>query len=296
MAGNTNKIEQAKQIKKDRRKQFIKTFFSGKQVYVGVVILIIMVAGAILAPLVSPYDPNKQELMNALAKPSAEHWFGTDDLGRDILSRIIYGSRISMIVGLVSTAIAGICGMAVGLAAGYLGGKADAVIMRIMDAMMSIPVVILALVIGSILGKGLFNICLCLGIVMIPAYARTTRGQVLQVKQLDYVIAGKLNGATALKNAVKHVMPNCLAPNLVLMTMNLGTAILTEASLSFLGMGINPPTATWGAMVSGGYKYLATEPWIAIIPGIFVLLTVWAFNICGDAVRDALDPRLSRRG
>lgn len=294
MAEISAKKEQLKQIKKDRRKQFLKTFFAGKQVYVGTVILIIVVLGAICAPLISPYNPNEQNLMNALAKPGTEHWFGTDDLGRDIFSRIIYGSRISMIVALVSTAIAGICGMVIGLIAGYFGGKIDAIIMRIMDAMMSVPVVILALVIGSILGKGLFNICLCIGIVMIPAYARTTRGQVLQVKQLDYVIAGKLGGAKAMKNAFKHVLPNCLAPNLVLMTMNMGSAILTEASLSFLGMGINPPTATWGAMVSGGYRYLSTEPWIAIIPGLFVLITVWAFNICGDAVRDALDPKLSK--
>ena len=294
MTETNAKKEQLKQIKKDRRKQFLKTFFSGKQVYVGTVILIVVVLGAICAPLISPYNPNEQNLMNALAKPGAEHWFGTDDLGRDIFSRIIYGSRISMVVALVSTAIAGVCGMIIGLIAGYFGGKIDAIIMRIMDAMMSIPVVILALVIGSILGKGLFNICLCIGIDMIPAYARTTRGQVLQVKQLDYVIAGKLGGAKAMKNAFKHVLPNCLAPNLVLMTMNMGSAILTEASLSFLGMGINPPTATWGAMVSGGYRYLSTEPWIAIIPGLFVLITVWAFNICGDAVRDALDPKLSK--
>lgn len=294
MTETNAKKEQLKQIKKDRRKQFLKTFFSGKQVYVGTAILIIVVLGAICAPLISPYDPNEQNLMNALAKPGAEHWFGTDDLGRDIFSRIIYGSRISMVVALVSTAIAGVCGMIIGLIAGYFGGKIDAIIMRIMDAMMSIPVVILALVIGSILGKGLFNICLCIGIVMIPAYARTTRGQVLQVKQLDYVIAGKLGGAKAMKNAFKHVLPNCLAPNLVLMTMNMGSAILTEASLSFLGMGINPPTATWGAMVSAGHRYLSTEPWIAIIPGLFVLITVWAFNICGDAVRDALDPKLSK--
>ena len=160
MAETSAKKEQLKQIKKDRRKQFLKTFFSGKQVYVGTIILIVVVLGAICAPLISPYDPNEQNLMNALAKPGTEHWFGTDDLGRDIFSRIIYGSRISMIVALVSTAIAGVCGMIIGLIAGYFGGKIDAIIMRIMDAMMSIPVVILALVIGSILGKGLFNICL----------------------------------------------------------------------------------------------------------------------------------------
>ena len=165
-------------------------------------------------------------------------------------------------------------------------------IMRVMDAMMSIPVVILALFIGSILGKGLGNIMLCIGIVMMPGYARMTRGQVLSVKQLDYVTAGKISGATRMKNAVKHILPNCIAPNLVLATMNLGTAILTEAGLSYLGMGINPPTASWGAMVSDGYRYLQDTPHIALIPGIFIILTVWAFNVCGDALRDATDPRL----
>ena len=164
--------------------------------------------------------------------------------------------------------------------------------MRVMDAMMSIPVVILALFIGSILGKGLGNIMLCIGIVMMPGYARMTRGQVLSVKQLDYVTAGKISGATRMKNAVKHILPNCIAPNLVLATMNLGTAILTEAGLSYLGMGINPPTASWGAMVSDGYRSLQDTPHIALIPGIFIILTVWAFNVCGDALRDATDPRL----
>ena len=223
---------------------------------------------------------------------SGAHFFGTDALGRDLLSRIIYGARASLSVGLVSTLIAGSVGIALGLMAGYLGKWIDAVIMRVMDAMMSIPVVILALFIGSILGKGLGNIMLCIGIVMMPGYARMTRGQVLSVKQLDYVTAGKISGATRMKNAVKHILPNCIAPNLVLATMNLGTAILTEAGLSYLGMGINPPTASWGAMVSDGYRYLQEYPHIAIIPGIFIILTVWAFNVCGDALRDATDPRL----
>lgn len=276
----------------ERRKQFLDTFFSTTPVRIGFGIITVMVFCAIFAPLAAPYDPYAQDLTNMLKGMSGTHLFGTDALGRDLLSRIIYGARASLSVGLVSTLIAGSIGISLGLIAGYLGKWVDAVIMRVMDAMMSIPVVILALFIGSILGKGLGNIMLCIGIVMMPGYARMTRGQVLSVKQLDYVTAGKISGATRMKNAVKHILPNCIAPNLVLATMNLGTAILTEAGLSYLGMGINPPTASWGAMVSDGYRYLQDTPHIALIPGIFIILTVWAFNVCGDALRDATDPRL----
>ena len=274
----------------ERRKQFLDTFFATTPVGFG--IITVMVFCAVFAPLAAPYDPYAQDLTNMLKGMSGTHIFGTDALGRDLLSRIIYGARASLSVGLVSTLIAGSIGISLGLIAGYLGKWVDAVIMRVMDAMMSIPVVILALFIGSILGKGLGNIMLCIGIVMMPGYARMTRGQVLSVKQLDYVTAGKISGATRMKNAVKHILPNCIAPNLVLATMNLGTAILTEAGLSYLGMGINPPTASWGAMVSDGYRYLQDTPHIALIPGIFIILTVWAFNVCGDALRDATDPRL----
>ncbi len=276
----------------ERRKQFLDTFLATIPVRIGFGIIAVMIVCAVFAPLVAPYDPYTQDLTNMLQGMSGAHFFGTDALGRDLLSRIIYGARASLSVGLVSTLIAGSVGIALGLMAGYLGKWIDAVIMRVMDAMMSIPVVILALFIGSILGKGLGNIMLCIGIVMMPGYARMTRGQVLSVKQLDYVTAGKISGATRMKNAVKHILPNCIAPNLVLATMNLGTAILTEAGLSYLGMGINPPTASWGAMVSDGYRYLQEYPHIAIIPGIFIILTVWAFNVCGDALRDATDPRL----
>ena len=276
----------------ERRKQFLDTFFSTTPVRIGFGIITVMVFCAIFAPLAAPYDPYAQDLTNMLKGMSGTHLFGTDALGRDLLSRIIYGARASLSVGLVSTLIAGSIGISLGLIAGYLGKWVDAVIMRVMDAMMSIPVVILALFIGSILGKGLGNIMLCIGIVMMPGYARMTRGQVLSVKQLDYVTAGKISGATRMKNAVKHILPNCIAPNLVLATMNLGTAILTEAGLSYLGMGINPPTASWGAMVSDGYRYRQDTPHIALIPGIFIILTVWAFNVCGDALRDATDPRL----
>lgn len=276
----------------ERREQFMKTFFHSAPVKIGFAIISLIALAAIFAPVIAPYGYNDQDLLNTLKAPSASHLMGTDALGRDLFTRILFGARASLSVGLVSTIIAGSLGMALGLIAGYSGKAVDSVIMRIMDAMMSIPVVILALFLGSILGKGLGNIMLCIGIVMMPGYARMTRGQVLTVKQLDYVIAGKIGGATSKKNALKHILPNCLAPNLVLATMNLGGAIMTEAGLSFLGMGINPPTPSWGAMVSDGYKYLAQYPHVAIIPGIFIILTVWSFNVCGDALRDATDPRL----
>ena len=281
-----------KKLTIERREQFIKAFFERKTVRLGFIIIIVMVFLALFAPLVAPYDPSETDLLNTLKGPSLSHPFGTDALGRDLLSRIIYGARASLSVGLVSTIIAGGIGIAFGLISGYLGKWVDAVIMRIMDAMMSIPVVILALFLGSIMGKGLGNIMLCIGIVMMPGYARMTRGQVLAVKELDYVTAGEISGSTRIKNAIHHILPNVLAPNLVLATMNLGTAIMTESGLSYLGMGINPPTPSWGAMVSDGYAYLASYPHIAIIPGIFIIITVWSFNVCGDALRDATDPRL----
>ena len=256
------------------------------------IVLLIMILAAIFAPIIAPYDPYKQDLKNMVQGMSAKHWLGTDAMGRDVLSRIIYGGRVSFIVGMVSVLIAGGIGMMLGLIAGMVGGIVDAVIMRIMDAMMSIPMIILALFLGSIFGKGLGNICLAIGIAMIPSYARITRGSVLTVKQMDYITAGTLCGASSVKNAIVHIFPNCLSANLVMMTANLGNAILNEAALSFLGMGINPPTASWGQMVNDGYKYMSQDPVIAIAPGLFIMIVVLCFNIIGDALRDAMDPKL----
>ena len=188
----------------ERREQFLKEFFSRKPVWVGFAIIVVMVICAVFAPLIAPYDPYEQDLLNALKAPGGGHLFGTDALGRDLLSRIIYGSRASLSVGLVSTALAGSCGIMLGIISGYLGKWTDSVIMRIMDAMMSIPIIILAMFLGGVLGKGLGNIMLCIGIVMIPGYARLTRGQVLSLKELDFVTAGKIGGATRFKNAVKQ--------------------------------------------------------------------------------------------
>jgi ABC-type dipeptide/oligopeptide/nickel transport systems, permease components len=270
----------------------LRVMTSRKVVVVGLAVLGLAFAVAIFAPLLAPYGPNDQSLMQSLKGPSAAHWLGTDRLGRDVLSRIIYGTRVSILIGFVSVAIAGSIGMLIGLVAGVFGGWIDAVLMRLMDVMMSIPMIILALFIGSALGRGLGNVMLSVGIALIPAYARLTRGQAKSIRQLDYVTASVVSGTTRMKTVFLHVLPNALSPNIVLMTMNLGTAILVEAGLSFLGLGIAPPTASLGAMVSDGYLQLNNLPLLSIAPGLAIMLIVLAFNIVGDALRDALDPRL----
>lgn len=278
--------------KKMKNSRVMKVLFARKSVVACLIILAVMILSAILAPLVTPYDPYKQDLRNMLQGMSLAHLLGTDSMGRDLLTRIIFGGRVSFTVGLVSVLIAGGIGMILGLIAGMAGGFIDAVIMRVMDAMMSVPMIIMALFLGSIFGKGLGNICLAIGISMIPSYARVTRGQVLTVREMDYITAGTLCGASKTKNTIVHIFPNCISANIVLMTMNLGNAILNEAALSFLGMGINPPTASWGSMVNDGYKYMSSNPVIAIAPGIFIMVVVLCFNMVGDALRDAMDPKL----
>ena len=285
-----NTKQKTKNIKKIKR--FFRVLFARKAIIVCTGILIIMAFSAVFAPLVAPFDPYRQDLSNSLQPMSVRHIFGTDALGRDVFSRIVFGTRVSFSVGIVAVAIAGTLGMVFGLIAGVVGGVADSVIMRIMDAMMSVPLIILAVFLGSILGKGLGNVMLAVGISMMPNYARLTRGQVLTIRESDYVVAGTICGASTFRNAIKHIIPNCVSPIIVLMTMNLGNAILAEANLSFLGLGINPPMASWGGMVADGNTFLSMRPVICIAPGVFVLLIVLCFNMVGDAVRDALDPRL----
>ena len=280
-----------KKLKAVKNSRIVKVLFARKSVVFCLIVLAVLILSASFAPLVTVYDPYKQDLKAMLQGMSLAHPLGTDSMGRDLLTRIIFGGRVSFIVGLVSVLIAGSIGMILGLVAGMAGGLVDALIMRVMDAMISIPMIIMALFLGSIFGKGLGNICLAIGISMIPSYARVTRGQVLTVREMDYITAGTLCGASKFINTIKHILPNCISSNIVLMTMNLGNAILNEAALSFLGMGINPPTASWGSMVNDGYKYMSSNPVIAIAPGLFIMIVVLCFNMVGDALRDAMDPK-----
>jgi len=273
-------------------KRFVRVFFGRKVVIFGTVVILLFLLTAAFAPLIAPYDPYAQNLGKALESPSREHMLGTDPLGRDELSRIIYGTRISLAVGIISVGIAAIIGMALGLFAGYFGKITNTVIMRFIDAMMAIPPIMLALAIAAALGGGLWNVIISLGVALIPTQARLMRGQVLSVKQADYVTAGEVIGASDLRIMTLHIVPNCLPPLIVLITLNLGVAILSEASLSFLGVGIKPPAAAWGAMVNDGYRYLLSNPVLSFAPGFCVMLIVIAFNLVGDGLRDALDPRL----
>ena len=273
-------------------KRFSRVFFARRIVIFGLVVITILVFTAIFAPLLAPYDPYKQNLNNILAKPNGEHLLGTDTLGRDTLSRIIYGTRTSLMVGIVAIFMAASIGIILGLTAGYMGGATNTVIMRLIDAMMTFPMILLALTIAALLGVGLKNIIIALGFSLIPPYARVMCGQALAIKQNDYVMAGRAMGAKSSRVMLRHVAPNCFPPLIVLMTMMMGSAILAEAGLSFLGVGIRPPGAAWGAMVSEGYRYLLTTPVLSFAPGVAIMLVVFAFNMVGDGLRDALDPRL----
>jgi len=273
-------------------RRFFRVLLARKVVVIALIILAATVLTALLAPFLAPYDPYKQNLSHSLQEPSSTYLLGTDMLGRDVLSRIIYGSRVSLIVGFVVVIIAGVLGMSIGMVSGYFGGKLDAVLMRFMDAVIAIPMIVLAMAIGAVLGGGIVNVIVALGLAIVPAYARLMRGQVLSVKQSDYVMAGTITGISNLRNMVVHVLPNCISPLIVLITMNLGMAILAEAGLSFLGLGILPPGASWGSMVNDGYRYLLSNPVLSLAPGVAIVIVVLSFNIVGDALRDALDPRL----
>lgn len=273
-------------------KRFFQTLFHRKIVIAAAVVILFFFVCAVASPLMATHDPNEMDLRNMLRGCSAEHWLGTDQFGRDLYSRIVYGSRIAFVVGVLSVIVAGVVGTVIGLVSGYFGGIVDSILMRLIEAIMAIPSIILALALVAIFGRSFSILPVVLGVSSIPGYARMMRGQVLTVRELDYVQASRIRGNSNLVTMARHIFPNCLSPMIVIMTQSIGSAILGEAALSFLGAGIEPPTASWGSMVNDGYKYLMTHPDFSIIPGLAVILLVLAFNIFGDGIRDALDPRM----
>ena len=286
-----------KQIQKEtarrNRRQTLRIFF-GRGIIVKVcsAILILFILVSLLSTFISPYDPNAQDLLNTNSTPTWEHILGTDYLGRDVLSRLMYGGRVSFSVSLLSGTFAAVVGILLGLIAGYVCGLVNRVIIGVTDIVLSIPGMVFTLIIAAIMGSSVFSLTLAIGIGMVPSYIRMMNGLVLSLRENDYIVASQLVGQKERRILLKHLLPNAFPSLIVLYTINLGQAIMTESSLSYLGVGINPPTATWGNMVADAYPHLMLAPWLAIIPGICIIVLIISLNIVGDALRDALDPRL----
>lgn len=257
--------------------------------FIGVAIIVLM---AIFAPLIAQFDVAQIHSADALQAPNATYWFGTDNFGRDIFSRIVYGARVSLVVGIVSVSIAAGIGFVLGLAAGYFEGKTETVIMMVMDVLFAFPSILLALLIVAVLGPSIINTMIAIGIVNIPVFTRTVRASVKSIKGLDYIANAKSIGLKDSKILFSHIAPNSLAAFTVQATLALSSGILTEATMSFLGLGIQPPAPSWGSMLSEARVYMELAPWMVIFPILFIVLTILSFNILGDALRDVLDPKL----
>lgn len=269
-------------------------FRKNRAAVMGMSILFAIIVVAIFADFLAPYDPIEQVYADALQGPSTAYWFGTDEFGRDIFSRVLYGARVSLLVGVVSVAIACVIGSLLGASAGYFGGGYDAVVMRCMDVLLAIPSLLLNLSIVSALGKSVFNMMLAVGVSNIPRYCRIMRASVLQIKNAEYVDAARITGASHMLIIIRHIIPNCLAPIIVQATLSVGSAIIACAGLSFLGVGVPAPTPEWGAMLSNGKDFLRHNAYITIFPGLAIMLTVLSLNLMGDGLRDAFDPKLRR--
>jgi len=268
----------------------LRRLFRRKGAVAGLVVLALFIVAAVLAPLIAPYDPNAQTWTAVRRAPSAAHWFGTDDVGRDLLTRVIYGARASLMAGLVSVGIALAIGVPLGMIAGYLGGFVDALLGRITDAMLACPFLILAIALAAFLGPSLRNAMIAIGITTTPILLRLTRGQVMAVKVEDYVEAARAVGNPRWRIAIFHILPNILPALLVQATLSIAAAIIAEAALSFLGLGQQPPAPSWGSMLNSAQRFLVNAPWMAVWPGLAIFLTVLSLNLLGDGLRDALDP------
>ncbi len=260
----------------------------------GLAIILLLVFCAIFAEVISPYNPTAQDLAHMFETPSSAHWLGTDEFGRDILSRLIYGARVSLQVGFVAVGIALVLGGFLGAVSGYYGGRLDNAIMRVMDVLLSIPQTLLAIAIVAALGPSLMNLMIAVGISAVPTYARIVRGSVLSIRNMEFIEAARAVGSPDLRIILKHIIPNSMAPIIVQSTLGVASAILNAAGLSFIGLGIQPPNPEWGAMLSGGRQYIRDFPHMTLYPGLAIMFTILALNFLGDGLRDALDPKLKR--
>jgi peptide/nickel transport system permease protein len=273
-------------------RELVEVFNKNKTSWIGLVLLLVMTVAAVLAPLLAPYNPVEQHILDRLQPPSAEYLLGTDHYGRDILSRVIWGSRISLVIGVSSIVLGMIVGGAFGLVAGYKGGLTDNIIMRVMDVFMSFPTLIMGLLIVAMLGASLFNLIVAIALTVVPRFARIARAPTVTVKQRDFVEAARAMGFSDIRIMLVHILPNILGEILVMASLWIATAVRIEASLSFIGLGVKPPTSTWGGMIREGFGFILDAPWMSIYPGAVILITVFAFNMLGDGLRDAMDPKL----
>ena len=273
------------------RARAVRALLLRKAAVFGLLLIVLFTGLALLAPLIAPYDPTAQSWANVRKAPSLAHWLGTDEVGRDVLSRLLYGARASLMAGGISIAIALSIGAPLGMVAGYLGGFVDALLSRLTDAMLAIPFLILAIALAAFLGPSLGNAMIAIGVSTAPIFVRLTRAQVMTVKVEDYVEGARAVGNPRWRIAIVHILPNIVPALLVQATLSIAAAIIAEASLSFLGLGQQPPAPSWGSMLNSAQRFLASAPWLAIWPGIAIFLTVLSFNLVGDGLRDALDPR-----
>jgi len=290
--GETILAEETSNPRLEKWKDIFYKLFRNKAAMAGGVIILFYLAVAAFAPWLAPYDPYEINLDNRMQSPSIDHWMGTDDKGRDILSRIIYGSRLSMGVGFASVLFGAVFGIVLGLVAGYYGRWVDSIVMRIIDVMLAFPGILLALAIISALGPSLMNVTIAVGVFSVPLFARIVRGSTLEVKKLEYIDAIRSLGARDITIIFIHILPNILSPIIVQGSLRLATAILSAAGLSFLGLGAQPPSPEWGTMLSSGRDFLFSAPYMALFPGLAISILVLGFNIFGDGLRDALDPRM----
>lgn len=305
MSSPTDKqIETAQPIAMDTREEkpetpfsrFLKNFVQRKISIIGFVILVSIIVIAICAPFIATHAPTEQNLVDRIKEPSGDYFFGTDKYGRDVFSRVVYGARISLLVAFVASGIGLVIGGISGAISAYYGRWLDNVVMRIMDILLSFPSILLALLIMAFLGPSMTNIMIAIGITAIPEFARVARSSILSLKESDYVLAEHSMGASDFRILFKHIIPNGLAPVIVLFSLKMGTAILVEASLSFLGLGVDPSIPSWGSIIADGRNLLREAPWISVSAGIAVMITVIGFNFIGDGLRDALDPKINKTG